>query len=321
MRYRAALVFAIACAALASMTGSRADEWPSRPIRAIIPLSPGSAADIIPRIVFEQLSAQLGQPIIVENKPGASGTIAARAVAMADPDGYTLLAHSSAHIIAPSTVANLPYDPIKDFVAVAPLGNLPNVLVISPSKNIKTVQELVAEGKKRPITFGSIGVGSPIHLTMERFRLSAGFQAQAITFKGAPEAMLEVMTGRVDVYYAPVLAALPLIKDGKVLPLAVSSPARAPTLPDVPTTLEAGYANSAYRFWIGVFAPAKTPPDIVIKLNAEIQKALQTPAVREKLAKLGVQPMAMDAGAFDKFVKEELTINAHLAKAAGISAH
>ena len=321
MRNRAALVFAIALAALASMTGSRADEWPSRPIRAIIPLSPGSAADIVPRIVFEQLSAQLGQPIIVENKPGASGTIAARAVAMADPDGYTLLAHSSAHIIAPSTVANLPYDPIKDFVAVAPLGNLPNVLVIAPSKNIKTVQELVAEGKKRPITFGSIGVGSPIHLTMERFRLSAGFQAQAITFKGAPEAMVEVMTGRVDVYYAPVLAALPLIKDGKVLPLAVSSPTRAPTLPDVPTTLEAGYANSAYRFWIGVFAPAKTPPDIVNKLNAEIQKALQTPAVREKLAKFGVQPMAMNAGAFDKFVKEELTINAELAKAAGISAH
>ena len=153
MRSRVALVFVIVCAALASMTGSRADEWPSRPIRAIIPLSPGSAADIIPRIVFEQLSAQLGQTIIVENKPGASGTIAARTVAVADPDGYTLLAHSSAHIIAPSTVANLPYDPIKDFVAVAPLGNLPNMLVIAPSKNIKTVQELVALGKTRPITF------------------------------------------------------------------------------------------------------------------------------------------------------------------------
>jgi tripartite-type tricarboxylate transporter receptor subunit TctC len=321
MRSLVALVFVIVCAALASMTSSRADEWPSRPIRAIIPLSPGSAADIIPRIVFEQLSVQFGQPIVVENKPGASGTIAARAVAMADPDGYTLLAHSSAHIIAPSTVADLPYDPIKDFVAVAPLGNLPNVLVIAPSKNIKTVQELVALGKTRPITFGSIGVGSPIHLTMERFRLSAGFQAQAITFKGAPEAMLEVMTGRVDVYYAPVLAALPLIKDGKVLPLAVSSPTRAPTLPDVPTTLESGYPNSAYRFWIGVFAPSKTPSDIVNKLNAEIQKALQAPAVREKLAKLGVQPMAMNAGEFDKFVNEELAINAGLARAAGISEH
>ena len=321
MRNRVALVFAIAFAALAIVTGSRADEWPSRPIRAIIPLSPGSAADIIPRIVFEQLSAQLGQPIVVENKPGASGTIAARAVAMADPDGYTLLAHSSAHIIAPSTVANLPYDPIKDFAAVAPLGNLPLVLVIAPSKNIRTVQELVALGKQRPITFGSIGVGSPIHLAMERFRLSAGFQAQAITFKGAPEAMVDVMAGRVDVYYAPVSAALPLIKAGKVLPLAVSSPTRAPTLPNVPTTLESGYPNSAYRFWIGVFAPAKTPPAIVNKLNAEIEKALQGSAVREKLAKLGVQPMAMNAGEFGKFVSKELAINASLAKAAGISAH
>ena len=133
--------------------------------------------------------------------------------------------------------------------------------------------------------------------------------------------MVEVMTGRVDVYYAPVSAALPLIKAGKVLPLAVSSPTRAPTLPNVPTTLESGYPNSAYRFWIGVFAPAKTPPAIVNKLNAEIEKALQEPAVREKLAKLGVQPMAMNAGEFGKFVSEELAINAELAKAAGISAH
>ena len=321
MRNRAVLVVAIAFAALTSVTASRAAEWPDRSIRAIIPLSPGSAADIIPRIVFEQLSAQLGQSIIVENKPGASGTIAARAVAMADPDGYTLLAHSSAHIIAPSTVANLPYDPIKDFAAVAPLGNLPLVLVVAPSKNIRTVQELVALGKQRPITFGSIGVGSPIHLAMERFRLSAGFRTQAITFKGAPEAMVEVMTGRVDVYYAPVSAALPLIKAGKVLPLAVSSPTRAPSLPNVPTTLESGYPNSAYRFWIGVFAPAKTPPAIVNKLNAEIEEALQVSAVREKLAKLGVQPMAMNAGEFGKFVSKELAVNASLAKAAGISAH
>src|SRR5450755_1378802 len=224
MRTRVALVFAVALAALTAISSTYADEWPTKPIRVIVPLSAGSAADIIPRIVFEQVAAQLGQSIIIENRPGASGTIGARAVATADPDVYTLLAHSSAHIIAPSTVANLPYDPIKDFVAVAALANLPNVLVISPSKNIRTVQELVAEGKKRPITFGSIGVGSPIHLTMERFRLSAGFKTQAIPFKGAPEALVEVMTGRVDVYYSPILAALPFIRDGKLLPLAVSSP-------------------------------------------------------------------------------------------------
>lgn len=321
MRKRATLVFAVVFASLTAMSGASGDEWPSKPIRVIVPLSPGSAADIVPRIVLEQVAAQLGQTVVVENRPGASGTIGARAVATADPDGYTLLAHSSAHIIAPSTIANLPYDPINDFAAVAPLVNLPNVLVVSPAKNIKTVQELVAEGKKRAITFGSIGIGSPIHMTMERFRLSAGFKAQAIPFKGAPEALVEVMTGRIDVYYSPILAALPFIHDGKLVPLAVSSPTRVSTLPNVPTTLESGYANSAYRFWIGVFAPAKTPPDIVNTLNAEIQKALQVPAVSERLTKLGVQPMSMTAERFDKFAKEELAINASLAKAAGISAH
>jgi tripartite-type tricarboxylate transporter receptor subunit TctC len=316
MRKYPALV--VALVSLAAIGIARADQWPVKPIRVIVPLSAGSAADIIPRIVFEQLSAQLGQSIIVENKPGASGTIGARTVQMAEPDGYTLLAHSSAHIIAPSTVANLPYDPIKDFAAVAPLGNLPNVLVIAPSANIKTLQELVAAGKQRPITFGSIGPGSPITLAMQRLRLSAGFKVQDIPFKGAPEALVEVMTGRVDVYYSPLLAALPYINSGKLLPLAVSSPTRAPTIPTVPTTQEAGYANSAYRFWIGVFAPAKTPPDIVKKLNAEIQKAMQAPTVRAKLEKLGVQPMAMNTAEFDKFVREELQSNSELVKAAGI---
>ena len=321
MRKRATLISAVVLASLIAMSGASGDPWPSQPIKVIVPLSPGSAADIVPRIVFEQVGTQLGQTVIVENRPGASGTIGARAVAMADPDGYTLLAHSSAHVISPSTVANLPYDPIKDFAAVAPLGNLPLVLVIAPSKNIKTVQELVALGKQRPITFGSIGVGSPIHLAMERLRLSAGFQVQAIPFKGAPEALLEVMTGRVDVYYAPVPAALPQVRQGKLAALAVSSPTRVPTLPNVPTTLESGYPNSAYRFWIGVFAPAKTPRDIVNRLNTEIQKALQAPGVREKLTKLGVQPMAMGTDEFGKFAQEELVINAELAKAAGLTAH
>jgi tripartite-type tricarboxylate transporter receptor subunit TctC len=321
MRKRTTLIFAVVLASVVAIGGASGDPWPSQPIKVIVPLSPGSAADIVPRIVFEQVGTQLKQTVIVENRPGASGTIGARAVAMADLDGYTLLAHSSAHVISPSTVANLPYDPIKDFAAVAPLGNLPLVLVIAPSRNIKTIQELVTLGKQRPITFGSIGVGSPIHLAMERLRLSAGFQVQAIPFKGAPEALLEVITGRVDVYYAPVPAALPQVRQGKLVALAVSSPTRVPTLPDVPTTLESGYPNSAYRFWLGVFAPAKTPRDIVTKLNAEIQTALQVPAVREKLTKLGVQPMAMSTDEFGKFAKEELASNAELAKAAGLTAH
>jgi tripartite-type tricarboxylate transporter receptor subunit TctC len=314
-----ALALATALATLAATGSSRADEWPSRPIRVMIPLSPGSAADVVPRLVFEQLQGALGQPTIAENRPGASGTIAARAVATADADGYTLLAHSTAHVISPSTVANIPYDPIKDFTAIAPLGNLPLVLVIAPSKNIKTIQELVALGKQRPLTFGSIGVGSPIHLAFERLRLSAGFQEQAIPFKGAPEAVLEVVTGRIDVYYSPVSAALPLIRDGKLLALAVSSPERVASLPDVPTTVEAGYPNSSYQFWIGLFAPAKTPRDVVNKLNAEIQKAVQVQGVHDRFAQIGVQPMVMGVEQFDKFVKDELALNAELAKAAGLT--
>ena len=302
----------------AAPTTAVAQDWPARPLRVVIPLSPGSAADIVPRIVFDRLSSQLGQPIVIENRVGASGTIGARAVAVARPDGYTLLAHSSAHVIAPAAVADLSYDPVKDFAAIASLGNLPNVLVVAPSSNIKTVQELVALGKTRPITFGSIGVGSPIHLTMERFRLSAGFQAQAVPFRGAPEVLIEVVAGRIDAYYSPISAALPFIRDGKLRPLAVSSSTRASTLPDVPTSLEAGYANSDYNFWIGVFAPAKTPGAIVDKLNGEIAKALSTSSVREKLLALGVEPMPMGVDQFTALVKHDLTMNAELAKAAGI---
>jgi tripartite-type tricarboxylate transporter receptor subunit TctC len=319
MRKSLALFFALGVAGLMTVSAAQAEEWPTRSIRAIVPLSAGSAVDIIPRIVFEQLSKQLKQTIIVENKPGASGTIGARIVVTADPDGYTILAHSSALVIAPSTVANMPYDPIKDLIPIAALGNLPNVLVVSPSKNLKTIQELVALGKKQPITFGSIGVGSPIQLAMERLRLSAGFQARAISFRGAPEALVETMTGRIDAYYSPVLPALSLIREHKLVPLVVSSPARSPALPDVPTSEESGYANSSYRFWIGVFAPAKTPAAIVDRLSKEIEAALQVPAVQEKLRKLGVQPMSMSGKQFAEFVKQELVVNTELAKAAGIA--
>jgi tripartite-type tricarboxylate transporter receptor subunit TctC len=314
--------FAIALVGFAAYaaTGKKpAEEWPSKPIRVIVPLSPGSAADIVPRIVFEQVGAQIEQAAVVENRAGASGTIAGRAVAIADPDGYTLMAHSTAHVIAPSTFANIPYDAIKDFTAIVPLANVPLVLVVAPSKNIKTVQELVALGKTRPLTFGSIGVGSPVHLAWERFRLSADFQAQAIPFKGAPEAVLETVTGRIDAYMSPVSTALPLIKDGKLIALAVSSPQRVASLPDVPTTEEAGYKNSAYQFWIGMFAPAKTPAPIIAKLASEIQKALQVPSVRERFADLGVQPMSMNTEEFGKFVQDELVLNAQLTKAAGLT--
>jgi tripartite-type tricarboxylate transporter receptor subunit TctC len=292
-----------------------AQQWPARTIRAVVPLTAGSAVDIVPRIVLEQVAAQIGQSIVVENRTGASGTIGVRSVATSLPDGYTLLAHSSGLVVSPFTVANAHYDPIKDFIAVAPLANLPNVLVVPPSQNIRTVQEFVASAKRKRITYGSAGVGTPVYLAMEKFRLAAGFQGDFIPFRGAPEVLTEVMTGRVDAYYAPLSAALEFIRSGKLVALSVSSVRRSSALPDIPTSIEAGYPNSDLNFWIGIFAPAGTPRDIVTRLSREIGIALADPAVREKLASQGVDPMTMGADEFQGFVKAESVSMAELAKA------
>jgi tripartite-type tricarboxylate transporter receptor subunit TctC len=296
-----------------------AQQWPTKTVRAVVPLTAGSAVDIVPRIVLEQVGTQIGQSIVVENRTGASGTIGVRAVATSPADGYTLLAHSSALVVAPFTVANSHYDPIKDFVAVAPLANLPNVLVVAPSLNIRTVQDFVASAKKRRITYGSAGVGTPVYLAMEKFRLAAGFQGDFIPFRGAPEVLTEVLTGRVDAYYAPVPAALEFIRSGRLVGLSVSSVQRSSALPDVPTSLEAGFPNSDLNFWIGVFAPARTPHDIIARLNREIGIALANPAVRDKLAIQGVDPLVMELEPFQKFVATEYASMATLAKALSLT--
>jgi tripartite-type tricarboxylate transporter receptor subunit TctC len=315
-------LYAVALLLIGFSTPSFAESWPTKPIRAIVPFSPGSAADIIPRTIFAQVEKQLGQPIIVENRPGGGTTIGIGAVAKADPDGYTLLAASSAFTTVPLTVANLSYDPVRDFSAVIPLANMANVLIVSPAKGIRTVGELVAHARADPgsMNYVTIGKGSAAHLNSERFRLSAKFDAQPIPFKGSPEGVTEVMTGRIDFYFCPLLPALAMIREGKVLALAVSSSARSPDLPDVPTTVEAGFADSEYNFWFGVFAPAKTPREIIQRLYEEIAKALQDPGVKDKLAKLGVQPMPMTPSQFDGYVRKELEQNAALVKAAGIKA-
>jgi tripartite-type tricarboxylate transporter receptor subunit TctC len=307
-------------AIVATSSGALADTYPSKPVRAIIPFGAGSATDIIPRIVFDQLSSQLGQPIIVENRGGAGGTIGSLAVAKADPDGYTLLVNSSAHTITPAIYPNLTYDVARDFAAVGAIGSVPNVLIISPEKGLKTLPEFVAAAKAKPgaFNFASVGVGSAVHLSAERFRISAGYEAQHIPFKGGAEALTEVIAGRVEYYFCPIATALPHIRDGKLLGLAVSSPKRASALPDVPTTLESGFADSDYTFWIGVFAPAKTPKEIVDRLNREMATAVAAPAVREKLGVLGVELMPMTPSEFDAHVKGEIVRYATFAKAAGL---
>lgn len=297
-----------------------AQAWPTKPIRAIVPFTAGSGTDVISRLVLDQLSIQLGQPIVVENRVGAGGTIGVAVVAKAEPDGYTILVQSSALTIAPSIYRNLTYDTARELAPIVPLGISPNVLVISPSKGIKAIHELVAAAKAKPgaISFASAGVGTNTHLSVERLRLSAGFDAVHVPFKGGTEAVTEVLAGRVDLFFSPIGIVVSHIRARNLLALAVNSRKRSSILPDVPTTLEAGFADSDYPIWWGLFAPAKTPREIVEKLHRETLKALEAPNVQEKRATLGVEPMVMTQTEFEAHVKNELAMNAVLVKATGV---
>jgi tripartite-type tricarboxylate transporter receptor subunit TctC len=314
----AACVLAISALAPAL---AQAQIWPTRRVQIVVPFAPGSATDLLPRTIFEHVSAKVGQPIIIENRPGGGGAIGVSAVAKAEPDGHTILVHSNALVTAPA-IQSMPYDPVRDFAGITPLGNVPLVLVISPEKHIKTLQEFVAAAKAKPgsINYAAAGIGTPPHLTMERFRLAAGFEGQVVPFKGAPEALTEILGGRVDVYFSPITPALSFIKEGKLLALAVSSSKRASALPDVPTTTEAGFPDSDFDFWIGMVVPRKTPREVVGRIHQETVKGLQDPSVREKLAKLGVEEMIMTPEDFDARIAKEAPIAMALAKAAGIAA-
>jgi tripartite-type tricarboxylate transporter receptor subunit TctC len=313
---------AAVAAGLPVMKRAYAATWPTKSVRIVVPYAAGSATDLVPRTIFEQVGHQVGQSFVVENRPGGGTTVASAQVKQADPDGHTILVHSNAIVTVPAIQANVPYDPVKDFSGITPLGNVPLVLVVAPSKGMKTLKDLVDKAKAKPgeINYAAAGIGTPPHLTMERFRLAAGFEGQLVPFKGAPEALTEVMTGRVDMYFCPITPAMPLIKDGKVLALAVSSSKRARALPDVPTTVEAGVPDSDFDFWVGAFVPKRTPRDIVAKMHDEIAKAVNSPATQEKLNKLGVEQMLMTPEAFDARVAKEADIAVKLAKAAHIQA-
>ncbi len=307
---------ALATPALPRLANAQA--WPNKAIRAVIPFTAGSTIDIVGRIVLDPLASQLGQPIVVENRGGAGGSIGAAAVAKADPDGYTILVNASAHSAAPAAYPNITYDPAKDFSAIATFGSVPNVTVISPAKGIRTLQDLVAKAKAGSFSFASAGVGSATHWAVERLRLSAGFQAVHVPFRGGPEALTEVMTGRVDFMCIGISSGLPLIRDGKLLALAVNTPKRSVALPNVPTTLEAGYADSDYTFWMGMLAPAKTPREIIDRLYQETQKALLVTNVKEKFAPQGIEPMPLKSAEFDALIAKEIAANIALVKAAGL---
>jgi tripartite-type tricarboxylate transporter receptor subunit TctC len=295
-----------------------AQSWPSKPIRAIVPFSAGSTIDLIGRIVTEPLAAQLGQPIVVENRGGAGGTIGTYMVAQAPADGHTILIHASAHSAAPAAYPKAPYDTAKDFSGVAMFGSVPNVTVISPKKGIKTLKELVEAAKKGQFTFASAGVGSATHWAAERLRLSAGFEATHVPFRGGPEALTDVATGRVDFMCIGISSGLPFIRDGRLLPLAVSTMQRSAALPEVPTTTEVGYKDSDYTFWNGMLVSSKTPREIVDRLHSEVQKVLALPAVKEKFAPQAIEPMPLKPAEIDALIQREIEANLAIVKAANL---
>ena len=307
---------AIAMPALAR--SAYADAWPKdKVIRAIVPFSAGSTVDILGRVVVDVISQRIGQTIVIENRGGTGGTIGTAAVATAEPDGYTLMINASAHSAAPAAYPHLSYDAAKDFAAIAVFGVVPNVMTIAPSKGIKSVRALVERGKQGGLTYASAGIGSATHWAAERFLRAAGFKATHVPFRGGPEALTEVVAGRVDFCCLGISSSIGLIRGGQLLSLAVSTMRRSPALPEVPTTTEAGFPDSDYTFWNGLLAPAKTPRPIIDRLHNEVVYALTQPIVQAKFAPQGVDPLPLGPKEFDAMIAKEIGSNIELAKAAG----
>jgi tripartite-type tricarboxylate transporter receptor subunit TctC len=314
-----AALLACLVAAFVADTAS-AQDWPTRTITVVVPLGAGSASDVMARVVMDQVSRQVGQTVVVENRPGAGGTLGANMVAKSAPDGYTILAYGAlgtAHALH----GKLGYDTLTDFLPVIPFGVQPLAVATSPEKGYKTLGDLVAAAKAKPgtVNYASAGIGSASHFGAERLRVAGGFEAVHIPFRGAADSLSEVMAGRVDFSVQPFTNTLPLIREGKLLPLAVGAHKRVAAMPEVPTFLEAGLpADAIYPFYSGLFVPAKTPRAVAEKLRQEAAKALQTPAVQARLATLGVEPLLMTLEEFDKFFREDVAAAVSLVKAAKI---
>jgi tripartite-type tricarboxylate transporter receptor subunit TctC len=294
-----------------------AQTFPSKTVRLVSGVTPGAASDTMARVLADKLALSLGQQVIVENRLGAGGAVAAKYVASAEPDGHLINVYTSAFSIAPILNPGS-FDP-TELTGVATLGVVPTVMVVNPAK-FKTLEELVAAAKAKPghLVATNAGIGSSTHMNMERFRLAAGLEFLNLPMKGPSEAMTEVITGRADVYFAPVFSILANVKEGRLRPLAVGSAKRTALYPDLPTTVEAGFPNSEYNFWIGALVSAKTPRPIVERLNKEFNAALQLPDVKDRMAKLGVDQLSMSMDEFNAMLKKELADNADLVKRAGI---
>jgi len=306
-------------AALAAFS-LQAQAWPDKPVRIIISFTPGSATDIVARVVGAKLSEYWGQPVVAENRAGAGGSIGSAAVARSDPDGYTLLVNSNAHCVNPAIYAKLPYDTLKDFVDIAPLAVQPNVLTVRPDGPFKTLRDLVNEAKAKPngLFIGHAGIGSGTHLNTEKFLDAADIKMTQVPFKGTPEVIAAMFSGDVHAYWAPIGPVMGPILGGKLRPLAVSTPKRNPRLPDVPTVAEAGYKGAEAPLWFGLWGPAGVPADVVKKINADVRRALKDPAVQDRLVKGGNETYDMSPGEFARMVREHIDDYTRVIRAAGV---
>jgi tripartite-type tricarboxylate transporter receptor subunit TctC len=300
----------------------RAPGYPSKPIRIVIGFTAGSTVDVSARVIGQKITESWKQQVIADNRPSAGGIIAAQTVANANPDGHTLLSVSASHAVAPAMYSKLPYDTVRDFAGITTTVSVPAVLIVSPGLGVKSVKELIAMAKARPgqVMFSSGGIGSATHFSAELFQSLAGINVQHVPYKGIPEAVTEAMTGRVQFMLSPASNAMPFIKEGKLLALAVSPAKRLSVLPDVPTLMEAGIPGYQWQTWFGLLAPAKTPRPIVAKLNQEVTRILNLPDSWERWNALGADPVPIAPEAFDKYVVEQITLFTKLAKAANIKA-
>lgn len=301
---------------LLSCTAQAEADWPSKPIKAVNPFGAGSAGDVVPRLFFEALGKELGQPIVIDNRVGAGGSIGTGAVAKSEPDGYTLLSQTNAISIAPAIFPNLTYDTTKELTSVVMIGYAANVMIVPNERPWKTIQDFLAAARVpgTTINYGSVGVGSAVHITSEKFRTAAGFEATHIPYRGGSEVITDIIGGRIDFYFCPLATALPLIRDGQVRALVVSTPKRVRDLPDVPTPIEAGLKDADSAIWFGVFVPAKTPQDIIDRLYTTGTKVLTTPEMQASLQKIGIEPMPLKPAEMDALLVKEIADNKALLK-------
>ena len=318
----AALLVAAMCPAVAQRGGEAAADYPSKPIHIVVGFTPGGGPDITARYVAQKLSESWKQQVIVDNRPGAGGTIGAGMVARANPDGYTLLSVSSAHAVAAAIYSKLPYDVARDFAGITATATSCYVLVVAPSLGIRSVAELLAAAKAKPgqLNFSSAGVGSGTHFAGEMFKSMAAIDVVHVPFKGIPESLTEAMTGRVQYFMAPIANSVNLVREGKLAGLAVSSAGRDPLLPEVPTVAEAGVAGYESILWFGLLTASGVPRSIVAKLNREIVRILGDPDAKQRWTPIGMTPRPLSPEAFDKLIRDDVGIFTRIAREANIRA-